>query len=109
MCYGEVISAHQLHKARKVHTCSVCRKAIGPGEVYQRHVVVDSGDFDVIKECDRCAAKIKALSDNGATDSEGCIYDIKGCLQQLAEDIGWKQLKSELKGLRERFRSAKQS
>lgn len=42
------------HAARKVHSCSECRRPIHKGEKYERVFGVWGGDVSVFKTCARC-------------------------------------------------------
>ena len=47
------------HKARKDHTCSICKQTIKAGETYIKHVYTLDGEFIADKEHDICPDAFK--------------------------------------------------
>ncbi|VVE12150.1 hypothetical protein PCA20602_02689 [Pandoraea capi] len=45
----------KVYTARKAHKCGECRRAIAPGESYEKVVGVWDGRLDVFKTCRHCA------------------------------------------------------
>lgn len=41
--------------AKKTHQCSECRRAISPGQKYERYTGMWGGDFNSYKRCQKCS------------------------------------------------------
>lgn len=75
-------------KARKVHRCSCCRRAILPGEEYLQHFSVFEGDPTSAKccaECERDRLEF-ARAHDGSLCTPGCLdMMLDGCIEEEPE------------------------
>lgn len=46
--------ANEVRRARKSHTCLLCGRTIGPGEIYRHQRNVDCGDIWTWRNCAHC-------------------------------------------------------
>ena len=98
MCYGEIIS-DTLQKARKRHICSNCRRAIKPGERYQRQFQRDNGDISVWKGCKRCMLSTSQVWEEANYSDDAC-YDQREQALTYAKEYGWKSWLSKLRRIK---------
>ncbi len=102
MCYGTILW-DRVHKARKMHRCDVCGRAIEPGNKYRSTGGKDGSELMNMAYCGKCATRL-AITDHNDTDGDGCISgDLKEIAQQHAKASGWRRFRGVMRRARERL------
>lgn len=70
-------------RARKPHVCVECRRAIKPGETYQRIVVCFDGSINSEKECAACSRVHHAFWQVSTEDCSPPFGEVLECAREL--------------------------
>lgn len=52
--FYRLLSSRHVSRARKTHTCSVCRGTIAVGESYKQCAILGEEGFEIVRECGPC-------------------------------------------------------